>query len=332
MIKLLSIINLFLSDHKEGVDRHTLIDFLFDVNEFIENTIHQSFTLVLLDHGSVGGYVIHFTNKQGEVIEIPVNGYIKYEDDGDMLGLKSIIVKMSIAMITDEGDSPISMFSEEEVFTYLEERYKPYYEKNDEAHQLNHINSNIENTCRICHELDVVYNPYITTLTSFAHDMYSSTKRKLHHQEASRHVLNKEDIIYHFLLNSELEEVANACNEHRASYKGEYSSLFSEIYSVADRGDITVEDILTRTFQASLKRGAVFKELDIHAEDQYSIEDVAYVKTFLHVKNKWGKRGYVKSGVVFDKVHNSKIEEVSAFFSKATPNDIYNKLIEFGLI
>lgn len=332
MIRILKEINRFLNKNKNGVNRHKLMDFLFEINTFIELRYNRKYALVLLDHGVERGYCIHYTDKKGGSGEIPVSDHIQHEDNGELLGLKSIVAKMIIDMSVDEGKLPMSMFTEKTLKEYLEDRYEPYYLKNDKAHQLEHINSNIRMVKSICYDLDFEYKPYLTMLAAFAHDMYSSEDRTLHHQKAAEHVLKKEDIIYYFLTDDELAEVANACAEHRASYKGEYSSEFTEVFAVADRGDISVRDILTRTYQSSIKRGANFKELDIHSEDQYSVEDVAFIKTFLHVKNKWGKHGYVNTKNIFGKYHKDNIKEVTDYFSNVKPNDLYKKLVSFSLI
>ena len=141
--------------------------------------------------------------------------------------------------------------------------YKPYYDKGDEAHTIAHA----DDVCKLALKMNSgEYDEKLIVLSAYIHDIFNSANRAKHHKLAYEYVLKADDRFLKELNKDELELVAHATLEHRASFKGEFFSKLSEIISSADRGEPKIEPIVVRCMQFNSNVDSVVE----HVKDKYS--------------------------------------------------------------
>lgn len=152
--------------------------------------------------------------------------------------------------------------------------------RNDRAHRETHFASVEKCGNYINDKLQLGFDPKLIMLMAYFHDMFSYMRDE-HHQLSAGWVLGTTYPLIADLSIKDRRMLADACREHRASYKGEYSHTFSEMMACADRGmPGNINDMLGRALGYRLDRG-------------YSIE-VARAEAVIHLKEKFGKKGYAK--------------------------------------
>ena len=170
--------------------------------------------------------------------------------------------------------------------------YKPYYDKGDEAHTIAHA----DDVCKLALKMNSgEYNEKLIVLSAYIHDIFNSANRAKHHKLAYEYVLKADDRFLKELNKEELELVAHATLEHRASFKGEFFSKLSEIISSADRGEPKIEPIVIRSMQFN----------------NANVQDVVE-----HIKDKYAKGGYAK----FPKLYIEHFKEEFKHFQESAKN------------
>lgn len=134
----------------------------------------------------------------------------------------------------------------------VRESVAPFYEQNDVAHRIEHADDVCEAALVIAEKIDCHMKPKMIIAAAYAHDLFSRNDketRKNHHQEAHDFVLRGDVAWLSIFTDGELTKIANACREHRASWKGTYSGPLSVIIACADRGMPDLDKYLYRTYQ-----------------------------------------------------------------------------------
>jgi len=129
----------------------------------------------------------------------------------------------------------------------------PYYSLNDAGHDIHHAHS-VAN-------LAVMYAAEFAPefireakVAGYLHDICVSRGRKDHHTNAVVELTEGplkrwfSDYVKAHELNG--WAILQACAEHRASYKGEFSTPLSEVVSSADRGRPSLDGVIQRIFQS----------------------------------------------------------------------------------
>jgi len=171
------------------------------------------------------------------------------------------------------------MFKIEEVRKF----YKPYYDKGDKAHTIDHA----DDVCDLALRINKKYDKKLVILASYIHDMFNAVNRPIHNELAYAYVLKAEDKFLQAISEKELHEVAHAVLEHRGSFKGEFYSLLSAIISSADRGLPDLDFIVIRSMK--------FNNEDVH--------DVVE-----HIHDKYGKNGYANYPNVYKNIFKDELE------------------------
>ena len=161
--------------------------------------------------------------------------------------------------------------------------YQTYYKDGDEAHLINHA----DDVCNLALRINKKYDEKLIILASYMHDMFNATNRPKHDELAYAYVLKAEDEFLQELSEKELQEVAHAVLEHRASFKGEFYSPLSAIISSADRGLPDLEFIVIRSMKFN----------NGNAEDVYA-----------HVSSKYGSKGYANYPKVYQEIFRDELE------------------------
>ncbi len=165
-----------------------------------------------------------------------------------------------------------------ELKRYLEQEILPQYDNYDKGHNRDHIlevaNGSLELANNREVNLDMVYTAAIF------HDIGLCEGRDIHHL-ASAKMLRSDNFISNYFSATNLEIIAQAIEDHRASSKESPRSIYGEILSSADR-IINLDTIILRSFYHSEK----------HCPHYSTIEHINRI--YNHIQDKYGEGGYLK--------------------------------------
>lgn len=161
---------------------------------------------------------------------------------------------------------------------YIETDILPLYDSFDAAHQRNHVEMVIEQSKTIATDLDVNMD-MVYTIAAY-HDTGLTADRKSHHLVSGKIV--REDMrLRHWFREEQIEAMAQACEDHRASSDHEPRSIYGKIVAEADRF-IDPDTIILRTVQYGL---ANYPELD---------KEGHWLRTLKHLHEKYAEGGYLR--------------------------------------
>lgn len=167
---------------------------------------------------------------------------------------------------------------DESLRNYIETNILPLYDDFDAAHQRNHAYMVIEQSMAIAAELDVDVN-MVYAIAAY-HDTGLTDDRKTHHLVSGRIV--REDMwLRDWFSEQQIETMAQACEDHRASSNHEPRSIYGKIVAEADRF-IDPDTIILRTVQYGL---ANYPELDKEGHWQRTLD---------HLHEKYAEGGYLR--------------------------------------
>lgn len=165
-----------------------------------------------------------------------------------------------------------------DLVSYIENEIIPRYDSFDKAHQRDHVLTVIQESIRLAKiyrlNLDIVY------AAAAYHDTGLSVNRETHHLVSGEIIRNDKNLKF-FFNSDEIETIAEAAEDHRASSKYSPRSIYGKIIAEADR-NIDAKTIVRRTIQYGLSH---YPELT---------KDGHYERFCLHMKEKFAKGGYLK--------------------------------------
>ena len=166
-----------------------------------------------------------------------------------------------------------------ELKEYIENNIFPEYEKNDQGHNLQHIDYVINRSIKFADTVpDINYN-IVYTVAAY-HDIGHHIDPKKH-ELISAEIMYDDDKLKEFFNVEERIIIKEAIEDHRASSDHEPRSIYGRIVSTADRNN-TVEACLRRSYSYN-------KKLHPEYDDEQIFEDCHY-----HLNDKFGKNGYAK--------------------------------------
>lgn len=165
-----------------------------------------------------------------------------------------------------------------ELKKYIEENILTRYDSFDAAHQRNHADVVIERSLALAAGYDVDLN-MVYAIAAY-HDTGLVADRKTHHL-VSGTIVRSDKMLNQWFSSNEIETMAQAVEDHRASAQNAPRSIYGCIVAEADR-NIDITTILTRTVQYGLSN---YPELG--KEEQIK-------RTFDHLDEKYGPHGYLK--------------------------------------
>lgn len=169
------------------------------------------------------------------------------------------------------------------------------------SHGMDHVREVMLTALTYNQKLDLRLDPKEIILASLLHDMYQNTQRELHHQLGYEYVMRSTHKVFYGIECTEdidRKRVAKAILEHRASYKGKYYSLLSELIASADRSYPDLYKIVERCFVYT-----------IETNPNMSIDEIG-LAVKKHIKEKYSKDGYIKYPKLYLKMYGNKIEEL----------------------
>ena len=142
-----------------------------------------------------------------------------------------------------------------ELVEYIEREIIPRYDSFDAAHRRDHVLTVIEQSAMLAKHYDV--NRDMVYAIAAYHDTGLVEGRKYHHITSGR-IIREDDELRRWFSEAQVEIMAQAVEDHRASSEGEPRSIYGRIVAEADRVIDSVT-ILRRTIQYTLSNHA---ELD----------------------------------------------------------------------
>lgn len=179
-----------------------------------------------------------------------------------------------------------------ELRKYVEHEILPRYQAFDAAHQLDHVQMVIEQSLRLASTVSNSSRYYnadgtktrISTDMAYTiaayHDTGLTESRETHHTASAR-IIREDRNLLQWFTPEQIEIMAEAAEDHRASSKSEPRSIYGRIVAEADRA-IDPESIIRRTVQYGLSH---YPELD---------KEGHYRRTMEHMAEKYAEGGYLK--------------------------------------
>ena len=161
---------------------------------------------------------------------------------------------------------------------YIEHEILPRYEHYDAAHQRDHIDAVILRSLELAKHYDV--NVDMVYAIAAYHDTGICEGRETHHLVSGR-IIREDKRLHDWFDEQQIETIAQAAEDHRASSTHEPRSIYGKIVAEADRL-IVPETVIKRTIQYGLDHYP-----DYDKEGQYQ-------RFKEHMTEKYSDRGYLR--------------------------------------
>ena len=161
---------------------------------------------------------------------------------------------------------------------FLETQVIPRYAGFDKAHREDHARSVVSRAIDLAAWYPVDRNMLYTAAA--CHDLGLSVDRKTHHLESGKAIREMAEL-HRWFDDGQIELIAQAAEDHRASSDHEPRSVYGRIVAEADR-QIVPESIIRRTIQYGL---AHYQELPREGHWQRTLD---------HLHEKYAEGGYLK--------------------------------------
>lgn len=161
---------------------------------------------------------------------------------------------------------------------YIESEIIPRYDNFDGAHRRDHVRSVIRQSQELSKYYDV--NPEILYAAAAYHDLGLCEGREKHHLVSGR-IIREDKTLLNWFSVEEIEVIAEAAEDHRASNETPPRSIYGKIIAESDRL-IDPETVIRRTVQygfahyPQMNRGQMWE------------------RTLAHLQEKYGYGGYLK--------------------------------------
>jgi uncharacterized protein len=167
------------------------------------------------------------------------------------------------------------------IIAYVEQEILPRYELFDAAHQRNHADEVIERSLALAEHYEVD-NDMVYTIAAY-HDTGLCESRDTHHLVSGR-IIREDKKLREWFTEDQIETMAQAAEDHRASSGHEPCSIYGKIVAEADRL-ISPEKVIRRTIQFTqdhfpdYDKEQQFQRFREHLMEKYS--DTGYLKLWL---------------------------------------------------
>ena len=162
---------------------------------------------------------------------------------------------------------------------YVEQEILPRYNHFDSAHRLDHIYAVMAQSMELAGHYPKLNRDMVYTIVAY-HDTGVVEGRERHHLVSGR-IIREDTHLREWFSPEQIETMAQAAEDHRASANMEPRSLYGRIVAEADR-DIEPVNIVRRTVQFGLSH---YPELDKEGHWQ---------RTLQHLNEKYAEGGYLK--------------------------------------
>ena len=161
---------------------------------------------------------------------------------------------------------------------YIEDEIIPRYAAFDKAHRMDHVRKVIDEAMNMSVHYDIDKN--ILYAAAAFHDTGLVDGREVHHLSSGR-IIREDPHLKEWFTPDQIETIAQAAEDHRASSGSEPRNIYGKIVAEADR-DIEPMRILRRTVQYGMEH---YPELD---------KDGHWKRMQEHLAEKYDYGGYLK--------------------------------------
>lgn len=161
---------------------------------------------------------------------------------------------------------------------YIESEIIPRYDNFDGAHRQDHVRSVIGQSQELSKYYDV--NPEILYAAAAYHDLGLCEGREKHHLVSGR-IIREDKMLLNWFSVEEIEVIAEAAEDHRASNETPPRSIYGKIIAESDRL-IDPETVIRRTVQYGF---AHYPQMN---------REQMWERTLEHLQEKYGYGGYLK--------------------------------------
>ncbi len=169
---------------------------------------------------------------------------------------------------------------------YVEQEILPRYEHFDAAHKPEHVQTVMAQSMELAQHFAELNSDMVYTIAAY-HDTGIVEGRERHHIVSGR-IIREDARLKDWFALDQIETMAQAAEDHRASSDHDPRSLYGMIVAEADR-DILPEKIVLRTVRYGLSH---FPELDKEGHWQ---------RTLQHLDEKYAPNGYLKLYIPFSR-------------------------------
>ena len=165
----------------------------------------------------------------------------------------------------------------ESLHNYIYQEVIPRYAAFDKAHREDHALTVIDRALSMGRQYDIDEEMLLTAAA--CHDLGLAVDRNTHHLESGR-IIREDKRLSEWFSSGQIETIAQAAEDHRASAKTPPRSIYGRLVAEADRL-IVPETILRRTVQFGLSN---YPELD---------KEGHWTRMLEHLHEKYAEGGYL---------------------------------------
>ena len=169
---------------------------------------------------------------------------------------------------------------EREIKEYIYREIVPRYAAFDDAHKEDHALTVIEQAMKLIEGHESLVDRNIVMMAAACHDLGLINGRDNHHTDSGK-IIRADANLRRWFTEDEIETIAQAAEDHRASGKSAPRSIYGMLIAEADRV-IDGETIIRRTVQFGFKH---YPGLDREGH---------IARAVAHLKEKYGRGGYLK--------------------------------------
>ncbi|MBR5389567.1 HD domain-containing protein [Candidatus Saccharibacteria bacterium] len=200
-----------------------------------------------------------------------------------------------------------------EVCRYIGNEILPKY-RQLKGHTDSHITDVIERSLKIAQDLEDINIDMVYVIAAY-HDLGRLIDNKTHHIESGK-MLRADKILRTFFNDEEIEIMAEAVEDHRASLKSDPRSLYGRIVSSADRS-CDVNEILARAYDYN-------RALNPDLSEREAIEVIRLILRGKYIPGAYADKKMYFRTPEYD-IFLRKVEEITA-----TPEGFYKVQTEFN--
>lgn len=167
---------------------------------------------------------------------------------------------------------------------YINKNIFPEYEKNESAHDINHIKYVIDRSMKFAEEVPEINIDMVYTVAAY-HDIGHHIDAKNHEKVSAKILLNDKDL-KSFFTDEQINVMKEAVEDHRASSDHEPRTIYGKIVSSADR-NTDIESSIKRTYSYTKKHNPKLTLDELIEESRH------------HLIEKFGREGYATSKMYF---------------------------------
>ena len=176
----------------------------------------------------------------------------------------------------------------------------PRYEDFDKAHDRRHAFTVMSHSLQLTKFYDVDI-AMVYTIAAY-HDLGLSEGRATHHTASAR-IVREDERLRQFFTQEQIDTIADAVEDHRASNTREPRTIYGKIIAEADR-IIDADTIMTRTVQYGLSHYPTLTKEE-HIE-----------RAVTHIHEKYGRGGYLKLWIS-ESPNAARLEEFRSMIDNA---------------